>query len=143
MNDTSRSAGKKVEKQTYPALTVEEAIAQFSVMEPAAEVVMRREMEEMFPSICVAMVREVSEGQIMAALRQKWPGTHVATLIKLLNAERTRRLANDEPIACKPFGSPRRPAMRKAIKTTDASDSPRTSQAVSDATNGDQSEVSA
>lgn len=122
MNDTSSSLGKKADKQTPPALTVEEAIAQFSVMKPAAEVVMRREMEEMFPSICTAMAREVSEGQIMEALRQKWPGTHVATLIKLLNAERARRLAQDEPIACKSFGTPRKPKKAKSAASAEPVD---------------------
>jgi hypothetical protein len=143
MNDTSRSTGKKAGTQTPVPLTVEETIAQFNVMEPGAEVVMRREMEQLFPSVSAAIEREVSEGQIIAALRQKWPNSHVATLIKVFNAERARRLAQGEPIAFKAFGSPRKPTIRKSTKTTDTSGSTRTTSTAPDAMNSDQLEVSA
>ena len=143
MSDISRSTGKKAGKQTPAPLSVEEAITQFSVMAAGAEVVMRREMEQMFPAIIAAMAREVSEGQVLATLRQKWPDSHVATLIKVFNAERARRLAQGEPIAFKSFGTPRKPTIRRATKTTDTSGSARTSSTAPDATNGDQSEVSA
>lgn len=142
MKTSTVSPGKSV-KVSAQAISLDETIALFDVMEPSEEVVMRRDMEQMFPSISAAMKREVSEGQIIAALRQKWPGTHVSTLIKLFNAERARRLAQDEHIACKPFGTPRKPKMRRATKTADTSGSARTPPTAPDVTNSDKHEVSA
>lgn len=98
------------------AMSANEAISMFEDMVPSKEVVMRREMEQMFPSICAARKRDVSEDQIIAGLRKKWPDAHVATIVKLLNFERERRLELGEHIDCKPFGSPRKLKNRTATK---------------------------
>ncbi|GGA14200.1 hypothetical protein [Dyella caseinilytica] len=125
------------------AMSANEAISMFEDMVPSKEVVMRREMEQMFPSICAARKRDVSEDQIIAGLRKKWPDAHVATIVKLLNFEHERRLEIGEHIDCKPFGSPRKPKSRTAAMSGVACGSVSASQAVSCATKGDQLEVPA
>lgn len=111
---TDFEADKSTVLPTTGALSTEDAISMFNDMLPSKEVVMRREMEKMFPSIMDAMQRDVGEEQVVGTLRKKWPNAHVATIIKLLNAERDRRMELGEHIGCKPFGSPRKP--RKATK---------------------------
>lgn len=112
--DTNTEASNKPTTPASDAISTEEAISLFENMAPNKEVEMRSEMKLMFLSILGAMAREVSEQQIIAGLRKKWPNTHVATIVKLLNFERERRLELGEQIDCKPFGSPRKP--KKAPK---------------------------
>lgn len=142
METSTVSPGKSV-KVSAPAISLDDTIALFEAMVPSKEVEMRREMEKMFPSIVSAIEREVCPEQIIATLRKKWPDVHVASIVKMLNAERDRRLEHGEHINCKPFGSPRKPTMRRATKTADTSSSARTSSTAPDSMNNDQVEVSA
>ena len=130
-------------KPLSQGISLDDTIALFEAMVPSKEVEMRREMEKMFPSIISAIEREVCPEQIIATLRKKWPDVHVASIVKMLDAERARRLEQGEPINCKPFGSPRKPTMRRATKTADTSSSARTSSTAPDSTNSDQPGVSA
>lgn len=142
METSTVSPGKSV-KVSAPAISLDDTIALFEAMVPSKEVEMRREMEKMFPSIISAIEREVCPEQILATLRKKWPDVHVASIVKMLDAERARRLEQGEPINCKPFGSPRKPKMRKTTKTADTSSSARTPSTAPDWTNSDQPGVSA
>jgi hypothetical protein len=134
---------KKTAEPASVPMSTDEAISMFDDMAPSKVVVMRRELEHMFPAIIAAINREVSEEQIIAGLRKKWSGVHVATIVKLLNAERERRLAQDELIKCKPFGSPRKPKMRTATMTGEFWSSPQTPQAAPQTSASDKLEVSA
>lgn len=138
---TDFEADKSTVLPTTGALSAEDAISMFNDMLPSKEVVMRREMEKMFPSIMDAMQRDVSEEQIIAGLRKKWPGAHVATIIKQLNSERQRRLAQGESVTCRPFGSPRRSAMRRATTISNTGESAQISPTRAERTNGDQHEM--
>lgn len=102
--ETSKAPAEPV----TPAMSTQDAISIFNKMVPSEEVVMRSEMEEMFPSIRSAIQRGVSEKQIITELRKKWPTAHVATIIKLLNSELERCVRRGEHIECPPFGSPRK-----------------------------------
>jgi|GEM_PF-5217615 len=142
MKTPTEPANKTVDAYSK-AISVEDAISMFEDMVPSKEVMMRREMEQMFPSIRAALKRDVSEEQVIAGLRKKWPDAHVATLVKLLNAERERCLMQDGAIDCKPFGSPRKSKIRTATSIGETRDSAPTPPASSDAANGDEHEVSA
>lgn len=142
METSTVSTGKSA-KVSAPAISLDDTIALFQAMVPSRDVEMRREMEKMFPSIICAIEREVCPEQIIATLRRKWPDAHVASIVKMLDAERARRLEQGEPIHCKPFGSPRKPTMRRATKTADTSSSAQTSSTAPDSTNSDQPGVSA
>jgi len=107
-------AGKKPAAPASPAISTEDAISMFDEMIPSQEVLMRREMGQMFLPIDGAIQRGVDVQQIVDGLKKKWPGSHSATLVRLLNAERERRLQLGEYIECKRFGSMRKP--KKATK---------------------------
>jgi len=145
MNATheSKVASSTDKKPLSQGISLDDTIALFEAMVPSKEVEMRREMEKMFPPIISAIEREVCPEQIIATLRKKWPDAHVASIVKMLNAERDRRLEHGEHINCKPFGSPRKPKMRKATMTGKFGNSSQMPQAASHTTNGDQREVSA
>jgi hypothetical protein len=140
INNTKASGIHKV--PANHAISIEEAISMFDEMVPSKEVVMRHEMEQMFPSIVAAMKRDVSEEQVITALRKKWPGSHVATIIKLLNTERDRRMGHGEHIECKQFGSPRKSKTRTVTMTDETRGSAEMPQTTSDAADSDQHEVS-
>jgi hypothetical protein len=109
MSNIANEAGKQPAKTLPSEITLEEAIAFFSVMQPSAEVVMRREMGDMFPPIVGAIKRGADQDQIIDGLKKRWPTTHVATLTKLFNDERERRLQQGELVDINPLGSPRKP----------------------------------
>jgi sugar-specific transcriptional regulator TrmB len=140
---TNAEASEKPTAPAIHAISTGEAISMFEDMLPSKEVVMRHEMEEMFPSIIAALKRDVSKEQIIAGLRKKWPSAHVSSIVKLLNSERERRLAHGEPIECKPFGSPRKTKIRTAAMTGEICRSANTSHAASHTTDNNQPEVSA
>jgi hypothetical protein len=141
MNMTSDTV-EKTDKSTTAGLSTDDTIAMFKAMRPSKEVLMGRDMETMYSSVVDARKRDVSEQQIIATLKLKWPGAHTATIIKVINAELERRLKLGEQVECKPFGSPRKPKIHKAAKTGKTVDYVPTSQAVPDTTEGDQHEVS-
>ena len=107
--------GKKPAAPANPAISTEDAISMFDEMIPSEEVLMRREMERMFLSIDSAMQRGVDAQQIIVGLKKKWPDSRSTTIIRLLNAERDRRLQMGDHIDCKPFGSMRKPRKPKKI----------------------------
>ena len=116
-------ADKGLDLSGNEPLSTEATISLFKEMMPNTAVVMSKEIGLMFPHIVVALNREVSEEQAIAGLRKKWPDAHVATIIKLFNAERKRRLERGEQIDCSPFGSQRKSKIRKnahASKLLDA-----------------------
>lgn len=102
------------------AISTEDVISMFQKMVPSPEVMMRREIEQMFCSIDTAMTRGVSEQQVIATLRKKWPEAHVATIIKLLNVTRDGCLQLGDHIECKPFGSMRKPKKRGRVTTVES-----------------------
>lgn len=112
---TDTGTGKKPPAPASPAISTEDAISMFDQMIPSQEVLMRREMEQMFLSIEGAMRRGVDAQQIIDGLKKKWPSSHSATIIRLLNAERDRRLQMGDHIDCKAFGSMRKPRKAKKI----------------------------
>jgi len=139
----SLAADKNLAVLAGAAISTDDVILIFEDMMPGQDVLMRRDMEQMFPSIETALKRDVSEQQAIATLRKKWPNAHVATITKLFNAERERRLQHGEQIECKPFGSPRKTKIRRATMTVETCGPARIPQTTPDATDGDQHEVSA
>lgn len=142
MNLTSDSL-QKTDKATTAGLSTDETIAMFKAMRPSREVLMGRDMEAMFSSVDEATKLGVSELQVIATLKLTWPGTHTATIIKLVNGERERRLREGQPIEWKAFGSPRKPNIRTVAKTGKTDDSAPMTQTDPVTTEGDQHEVSA
>jgi hypothetical protein len=145
MNATEESAvaSSTDKKPLSQGISLDDTIALFEAMVPSKEVEMRREMEKMFPSIIGALERDVCAEQIVATLRQKWPGARAANIVKVLNAERARRLEHGEHVNCKPFGLPHKPKMRKAAMTGTSGNSAQMPHASPDTPNSDQLEVSA
>jgi len=139
----SSAANKSLTLLAGAAISTDDVISLFQEMVPSQDVLMRRDMEHMFPSIETALKRDVSEQQAIATLRKKWPNAHVATITKLFNAERERRLQHGEQIECKPFGSPRKTKIRRATMTVETYGSARIPHTTPDAADGEQHEVSA
>jgi len=119
----SSAANKNLTLLAGAAISTDDVISLFQEMVPSQDVLMRRDMEHMFPSIETALKRDVSEQQAIATLRKKWPNGHVATIIKLFNAERERRLQQGDHIQCKPFGSMRKPKTRNKVMMVESSSS--------------------
>lgn len=90
------------------APTTDEMINAINAMVPSKIALMAIEIKALFPSITDALKRNVSEKQIFDFLKGKWPDAHVATVTKLLNAERERRLRQGDQIDCKSFGRTRK-----------------------------------
>ena len=142
INMTSDSV-EMADESTTTGLSTDETIAMFKAMRPSKEVLMSRAMETMFSTVVDARKRGASEQQVIVTLKLTWPGVHTATIIKVINGELERRLKVGEQVECKPFGSPRKPKIRKATNAGKADDSAPMTQTVPDTTEGDQQEVSA